>query len=130
MNVPAALVADGGLGLWAAVAELGWQCKEQRCWNHKICNVRDALPVREQKRGVELLRAIPHAENVEEAERRRNDFLEAFSAYPRACARLLDDWSRMVSYHSLPKEHWRGLRTTNVVESCSPRSPPSGVFSS
>lgn len=117
MNVPAVVVADGGLGLWAALGELGWQCKEQRCWNHKLCNVRDALPHRVQKRAVELLRQIPKSETVEEAERRRNDFLDEFEAYPKACDRLLDDWERMVAFYELPKEHWKGLRTSNVVES-------------
>ena len=32
------------------------------------------------------------------------------------CA-ILNDWDRMVAFYELPKEHWRGLRTTNVVES-------------
>ncbi len=117
MNVPKIVVADGGLGLWAALGDLGWQCKEQRCWNHKMCNVRDVLPYREQKKAMLLLRKIPQAETVQDAERRRDDFLDAFEAYPKACERLMDDWERMVSFYELPKEHWRGLRTTNVVES-------------
>lgn len=117
MNVPKAVIADGGLGLWKAIGELGWRCKEQRCWNHKLCNVRDALPAREQKRGVELLRKIPQSATVEEAALRRDDFLEEFEAYPKACERLVDDWDRMVAFYELPKEHWKGLRTSNVVES-------------
>ena len=117
MNTPAAVIADGGLGLWAAIRELGWQCKEQRCWNHKQCNVRDALPKREQKRGMQMLRKIPQSPTVEEALLRRQDFLDEFEAYPKACERLLDDWERMVAFYELPKEHWRGLRTSNVVES-------------
>lgn len=117
MNVPKAVVADGGLGLWAAIGELGWRCKEQRCWNHKICNVRDVLPKRVQKRGTQLLRKIPQSETVEEAVRRRDDFLTEFEAYPKARERLLDDWDRMVAFYELPKEHWKGLRTSNVVES-------------
>lgn len=117
MNVPKAVVADGGLGLWAAIGELGWRCKEQRCWNHKICNVRDALPQREQKQAVKLLRKIPQSATVEEAVRWRDDFLEEYRAYPKACERLLDDWERMISFYELPKVHWRGLRTSNAVES-------------
>lgn len=117
MNVPKAVIADGGLGLWAAIGELGWRCKEQRCWNHKLCNVRDVLPQREQKRAVKLLRKIPQSDTVEEAVRWRNEFLDQYKAYPKACERLLDDWERMVAFYELPKEHWRGLRTSNVVES-------------
>ncbi len=117
MNVPRLVVADGGLGLWAALRELGWECKEQRCWNHKLCNVRDALPLREQKRAMKELRRIPQAKTRAEAERLRDDFLEAFKDYPKACQRLSDDWERMVSFYAFPREHWRSLRTTNPVES-------------
>ena len=37
--------------------------------------------------------------------------------HPKACERLTSDWERMVSFYSFPKEHWKHLRTTNVVES-------------
>jgi transposase-like protein len=37
-------VADGHLGIWAALRELHPQGEEGRCWNHKITNVLDALP--------------------------------------------------------------------------------------
>lgn len=117
MNVPAAVIADGALGLWAATAELGWECKEQRCWNHKLTNVLDALPKREQKAAKKTLCAIPQSETREEAEARRDLFLEECKAYPKACERLQDDWERMMSFFEFPKEHWRSLRTTNAVES-------------
>jgi putative transposase len=31
--------------------------------------------------------------------------------------RLEDDWERLVTSYMFPKEHWKHLRTTNVVES-------------
>ncbi len=37
--------------------------------------------------------------------------------HPRAVERLRQDWERMVGYHASPQEHWRHLRTTNVIES-------------
>jgi len=117
MNKPRMVVADGGPGFWAAVADLGWDCLEQRCWNHKICNVRDALPKREQDEAVRLLRAIPAARTVEAAAHSRDKFLEAFARYPGACDRLLSDWDRLVAFYRTPEEHWPSLRTTNVVES-------------
>jgi len=30
---------------------------------------------------------------------------------------LQRDWNRMVTFYRFPKEHWKHLRTTNVVES-------------
>lgn len=117
VNEPRAVIADGGLGLWAALAELGWECLEQRCWNHKICNVRDALPRREQDAATALLKKIPYADTAEQAAELRDGFLAAYEDYPKACAKLSSDWNRMVAFFELPREHWRSLRTTNVVES-------------
>src|SRR5215470_610093 len=35
-----------------------------------------------------------------------------------AAGQLLDrDWERMTTFYDFPKEHWKHLRTTNVVES-------------
>lgn len=71
LQPPRVLVADGGLGLWAAVAELGWPCLEQRCWKHKTQNVLDVLPNSEQKTALKILRSIPQSKTREEAEARR-----------------------------------------------------------
>lgn len=35
--------ADGHLGIWSALSEIHPEGDEQRCWNHKITNVLDAL---------------------------------------------------------------------------------------
>jgi transposase-like protein len=35
----------------------------------------------------------------------------------KAVERLADDWERLVIFDQFPREHWRHLRTTNVVES-------------
>lgn len=118
MNVPRLVIADGHLGIWGALAELGWRCDEQRCWNHKLTNVRDALPKKVQAEAAELLKRIPYAETRAEAERRRDAFVRRYrDRYPKACERLLADWERMVAFYRYPKAHWKHLRTSNVVES-------------
>jgi transposase-like protein len=118
MKAPRILVADGGLGLWAAASELGWPCLEQRCWKHKTQNVLDVLPSSEQKTALKLLRSIPQSKTREEAEARRDGFIESYKdRHPRACERLSSDWERMVAFYQLPREHWKHLRTSNVVES-------------
>lgn len=118
LDAPRLVVADGALGLWAAIAELGWECHEQRCWNHKLTNVIDALPKKEQPAASELLRKIPTAETREGAEKLPDDFVKRHRArHPKACERLASDWERMIGFYSFPKEHWKHLRTSNVVES-------------
>ena len=37
--------------------------------------------------------------------------------YRSAGETLVRDWERMVTFYQFPKEHWKHLRTTNVVES-------------
>ena len=36
--------------------------------------------------------------------------------YPKAVDVLEDDWERMVAFYDFPEDHWKHLRTTNVVE--------------
>ena len=104
--------------MWAAVAELGWTCKEQRCWKHKLGNVTDVLPNSEQRPALKILRSIPQSKTREEAEARRDAFIESYQErYPKACERLESDWERMVAFYDFPREHWKHLRTSNVVES-------------
>jgi transposase-like protein len=111
-------VADGHLGIWAALAEQQPTAAEQRCWNHKILNVLDAMPTKDQADAKVLLKAMPYAETQAECERLRDQFSRRYQALaPKAVARLQDDWERLVTFYQFPKEHWRHLRTTNVVES-------------
>ena len=111
-------VADGHLGIWAALAELHPQGREQRCWNHKICNVLDKLPKKEQAAAKEILRAMSYAETKAVCEKHRDRFITRYrTPYPKATEALMKDWERMISFYSFPKEHWVHLRTTNIVES-------------
>ena len=111
-------IGDGHLGIWSALGETHPEGKEQRCWNHKITNVLDALPKRVRSEAGEYLGRIPYAETKEECERLRDRFVARYGKeYPKAKEKLLNDWQRMVTFYSFPKEHWRHIRTTNVVES-------------
>jgi putative transposase len=118
LSAPRLVIADGALGLWAALSELGWQSKEQRCWNHKCMNVVDAFAQKEQEVVRDLVRGIAAAQTKEEAVAKRVEFVKRFKASnPKACEKLERDWDRMVSFFEFPKEHWKHLRTSNVIES-------------
>jgi len=115
---PLLVVADGNLGIWGALAEVWPEAREQRCWNHKITNVLDRLPKRVQPVASQYLREIPYAETKAECERLKALFRQRYWAdYPKAVETLERDWERMVTFYDFPKEHWRHIRTTNVVES-------------
>lgn len=118
LTFPRLTVADGHLGLWAALGELHPTGEEQRCWNHKITNVLDALPKKAQQKAAEWLKAMPYAETKAECERWRDEFVRTYRRTEgKAVDTLLRDWDRMVTFYSFPQEHWRHLRTTNIVES-------------
>lgn len=113
-----ATVADGHLGIWAALGELYSESAELRCWNHRILNVLDALVSKVWPEARELLSQMPYAESRAECEKRRDRFVARYRrAYPKAAEILLKDWERMVTFYNFPREHWIHLRTTNVVES-------------
>ena len=100
------------------MGELHPEGKEQRCWNHKITNVLDAMPKRIRDEASEHLTKIPYGETQRECEKLRDRFLSRYGKdYPKATETLMRDWDRMVSFYAFPKEHWVHIRTTNVVES-------------
>jgi len=118
LTFPRLTVADGHLGIWAALGEIHPAGEEQRCWNHKLTNVLNALPRKAQPQAAEVLKAMPYAETQTECERQRDAFVRLYrKTDPKAVDTLLRDWDRMVTFYVFPKEHWVHLRTTNVVES-------------
>ena len=118
LGVPKLLTADGNSAIWGAARTVWPEAKEQRCWNHKMRNVLDRLPKREQPEAKELLRAVVYAPTRAEAVKARQAFQKRYAPwYPKAVAVLEDDWDRMVTFYDFPEAHWKHLRTTNVVES-------------
>jgi transposase-like protein len=119
MPAPRGAVADGHLGFWGAMAAVYPEAAEMRCWNHRILNVLEKLPKKAQAEGRALLTAIPYAGTRAQAERLKGEF-QAWSrkaGHPAAAELIDQDWERMVAFYGFPKEHWRHLRTTNVIES-------------
>ena len=118
LDTPKLMVADGAAGAWAAASAVWPQTREQRCWNHRLVNVLDQLPKKVRAMAGEMLCTIPYAPSRAEALKRRQRFVKAFRrTHPKAVAILEKDWERMVAFYDFPKEHWKHLRTTNVVES-------------
>ena len=118
IEAPRLLMADGNAAIWGAVRQVWPEAGEQRCWNHKMRNVLDRLPQREQGEAKDLLRAVVYAPSRAEAVKAREAFARRYRPwYPKAVDVLEDDWERMVAFYDFPEDHWKHLRTTNVVES-------------
>lgn len=119
LRCPRVVIGDGHLGIWAALREVYPDADEQRCWNHRIVNVLDQVPMRSQEEAKGKLKKIAYAETLKEAEQRRRSFQSwaRGQGLQRAAELIAEDWERMVSYYGYPRAHWRHLRTTNVIES-------------
>ncbi len=118
LKAPKLAIADGNTGVWAALSEVWPEGREQRCWNHKIVNVLDQLPKKLQAEGRDLLTKIPYASTREGAEKAKAEFARRFRRnHEKAVAILEAYWERMLTFYDFPEEHWKHLRTTNVIES-------------
>jgi putative transposase len=118
LKAPKLMIGDGNSGVWGALSEVWPETKEQRCWNHKMVNVLDQLPKKLQAEGRELLTKIPYASTRDEAEKAKGDFARRFRrSHEKAVTILEADWERMLTFYEFPEEHWKHLRTTNVIES-------------
>lgn len=118
LECPIAAVGDGALGFWAALRDVWPETREQRCWVHRLANVLDKLPKRLQGRAKKALHEIMDAETKTDAERAANEFEAEYGAkYPKAVASLRRDFEKLLTFFDFPAEHWKHLRTTNIIES-------------
>ncbi len=119
LNEPALAVADGGLGFWAALPKVWRSTKEQTCWLHKMRNILDKLPAKEQPEAVLRLRAIYWATDKDNAEKLAKKLLSDWKevGYYQAVECLWVALEKLLTFYEMPPEHWKHLRTTNVIES-------------
>jgi transposase-like protein len=119
MKEPRLAIGDGNSGLWGALAEVFPGTKEQRCWNHKLVNVLDQVPRNKQAEAKAMVAALPYCQSRQDMERGKHTFEQwcRSRGFDKAAEILANDWERMVSFYQFPREHWKHIRTTNVIES-------------
>ena len=115
---PELAVADGALGFWQALEEVWPQTRGQRCWVHKTANVLNKLPKSQQSKAKRALQEIWMAETKKDALLAFDAFIETWGVkYDRATECLIKDRDALLAFYDFPAEHWKHLRTTNVIES-------------
>jgi transposase-like protein len=115
---PELAVADGALGFWRAVEEVWPQTRGQRCWVHKTANVLNKLPNSQQPKAKRALQEIWMAETKKDALAAFDAFVETWGVkYDKAVECLIKDRDALLAFYDFPAEHWKHLRTTNVIES-------------
>ena len=115
---PELAVADGALGFWQAIEEVWPKTRGQRCWVHKTANVLNKLPKSQQPKAKRALQEIWMAETKQDALAAFDAFVETWGVkYDKAVACLIKDRDALLAFYDFPAEHWKHLRTTNVIES-------------
>jgi putative transposase len=115
---PQLAVADGALGFWQAVEEVWPKTRGQRCWVHKTANVLNKLPKSQQPKAKRALQEIWMAETKKDALVAFDAFVETWGVkYDKAVECLTKDRDALLAFYDFPAEHWKHLRTSNVIES-------------
>ena len=100
-------------GPWAPAASRS----DRRRWVHKTANVLNKLPASLQGKAKQDLHAIYEAANRKEAEQALDRFVAKYGAkYDKAVACLSKDRESLLAFYDFPAEHWKHVRTTDVID--------------
>lgn len=117
-NGPSLAIGDGSLGFWNALAKVYRSTTHQRCWVHRTRNILDKLPKSLQSQAKKDIHEIYQAPTKELALNAFDRFVKVYEAkYPKAVACLLKTKDQTLAFYDFPAEHWRHIRSTNVIES-------------
>ncbi len=110
------IATDGQPGLIRALGRLWAAVPHQRCWAHKLRNLGNKLKAAQQS-CLQEAKLIYQASNRTEAITRFRQWKRRWQkAAPNAVACLEADLEELLAFFDCPKEHWKRLRTTNVIE--------------
>jgi len=110
-------VTDGGQGLINALQFVFPRLRLQRCWAHKLRNVANRLKSSQREECLPQAAAIYQAPSRREAVRRFRTWKAKWEiTAPKAVVCLEKDLEALLEFFSLPKAHWKMMRTTNVIE--------------
>ena len=110
-------IVDGNKGLTRALLELWPNLPIQRCTVHKLWNLLGHAPKSLQGEVKADYDAIINADGVEQAKVAYGAFMRKWSRKAESVARSLEDGGMdLLSFMRFPKEQWRSLKTTNIVE--------------
>ena len=110
-------VTYGCPGLHGALETVYPYIPLQRCWVHKLRNVTNKLRKRDTEACMAGARLIYLAEHRREAVKCFRAWKSAWRAlYPGAVNCIEKDLDELLSFFDMPSEHWKKVRTTNVIE--------------
>lgn len=112
------IVGDKCIGLGEAAAIVFPEAKYQRCTVHFYRNILSAIPRGKMTAVAASLSAI-HAQESKEAAREKAESVAKKLVDMRlagAAKKLRDGIEETLTYYDFPREHWRLIRTNNMIE--------------
>jgi putative transposase len=113
------IVTDGGKGLLNALDDFYPESFRQRCWFHKMSNVLTRLRKSQRTACLRGLRKVYTAQGRAQAEQAYGAWAQEWRHKEPSAVRCVEtDLESLLSFYSMPKTHWKMLRTTNAIERC------------
>lgn len=108
---------DGLSGLEKVFEEVFPKAQTQRCVVHKLRNMAAKLPRRIQKDCLDHAKRFIYAANLPQAQERFREWKQAWGAVaPGAVECLEKDLDAVLRFFTMPEQHWKAIRTTNIIE--------------
>ncbi len=110
-------VSDGNQATMNAIKLKFPLAQRQRCVMHKMENVLSYVPTKQQDQVRPELKALFYQASRQAADQAIAAFIEKYQkVYPTAVACLQRDLEACLTFYAFPKEHWKTIRTNNVIE--------------
>lgn len=110
-------ITDGHKAMLNAIQNKFPGSQRQRCIKHKMENILAYVPKKQQDQVQLELKAIFYQDNRDKANQVAEAFIQKYTTiYPSAIACLHRDWEACLTFYSFPEEHWKFIRTTNIIE--------------
>ena len=110
-------ITDGHKAMLNAIQNKFPSSQRQRCIKHKMENILAYVPKKQQDQVHMDLKAIFYQIDRQKADQVTEAFIEKYATiYPSAIACLQRDWEACLTFYSFPEEHWKFIRTTNIIE--------------
>ncbi len=110
-------ISDGNQAMLHAITKKFPDSARQRCVVHKMDNVLSSVPTKQQEQLKPALKALFSQKDRQAADQAVAAFIEKYrSVYPTAVEGLQRDLEACLTFYAYPKEHWKTIRTNNVIE--------------
>ncbi len=110
-------VSDGNQAMINAITKKFPDSARQRCVVHKMDNVLSYVPTKQQEQLKPELKALFYQKDRQAADQAVAAFIQKYQTiYPTAIACLQRDLEACLTFYAFPKEHWKTIRTNNILE--------------